>query len=345
MGMNGWKFAATYNLNHYLGITADLSGQYNADFLGSNRFFAPAKPFDTHIHNFLFGPTVTYRNHTRIIPFAHFLVGDSHGTIFDNNGFGATSDGFAVAVGGGADLQLTRSLLLRLGQLDYVHTNLNFNNNAFGMSGLPTSQNNFSYSAGIVVRVADEAWMPESSPRPTPRVDLFGGYFFMNFGSGFSSTLRQLAGLTSSEDTNGWAASGTYNVNRDFGATAEFSGQYGGNFGLTNGVYTRVHEYNFLFGPTVSYRNKSRFTPFAHALIGPTRVTALPSSRLAPPEVSTNAFGMEFGGGADVKLYKRLSLRLGQFDYLRTYFSSGYFNGSTSQNSFRYSTGLVVRAF
>ena len=97
-------------------------------------------PFRTHVHNFLFGPTLTYRKNTKITPFAHILVGDSHGTILAENhpGFSDTRDVFALAAGGGVDYRIGNRLAVRLAQFDYIHTNFNFNHNAFNISGLPT---------------------------------------------------------------------------------------------------------------------------------------------------------------------------------------------------------------
>ena len=149
MSMNGWIIAGTYNVTNYFGVTAEFSGQYVGDFFGLNTLIAP--PFRTHVHNFLFGPTLTYRKSTKITPFAHILVGDSHATILNENpgNFNATRDALALAAGGGVDYRVSNRLAVRLAQFDYLHTGFNFNPQ---LSGLPTSQNHFRYSAGIVIK-------------------------------------------------------------------------------------------------------------------------------------------------------------------------------------------------
>lgn len=148
MGMNGWIAGGTYNVTNYLGVTAEFSGQYAGDLFGVNTFFSP--PFSTHVHNFLFGPTLTYRKNTKITPFAHILVGDSRATIINNSpGFNATRDTFALGVGGGVDYRISRRLAVRFGQFDYLHTSFNLTPS---IAGLPTSQNHFRYSAGIVIK-------------------------------------------------------------------------------------------------------------------------------------------------------------------------------------------------
>lgn len=153
MGMNGWTIAGTYNFTNYFGATAEFSGQYAGDFLGVNASFIPDPGVRTHMHNFLFGPTLTYRKNTKITPFAHILVGDSHGTIVQTEGptplFGFKRDALGLAAGGGVDYKISHRLAVRLAQFDYIHTSFNFNSFA---NGLPTSQHHFRYSAGIVVK-------------------------------------------------------------------------------------------------------------------------------------------------------------------------------------------------
>jgi Outer membrane protein beta-barrel domain len=151
MGMNGWIVAGTYNVSDYFGVTAEFSGQYAGDLFGLNtRFTPPFGTFSTHVHNFLFGPTLTYRKKAKIAPFGRILLGDSHGTILNGNpSFNVTTDTFALAAGGGVDYRVSKRLAVRLGQFDYLHTNFNFSRQ---VTELPTSQNHFRYSAGIVIR-------------------------------------------------------------------------------------------------------------------------------------------------------------------------------------------------
>ena len=152
MGMNGWTVAGTYNVTNYFGATAEFSGQYARDFFGVNASFTN-RPFRTHVYNFLFGPTLTYRKNSKITPFAHILVGDSHGTILtEGPAFSVTRDALALTAGGGVDYKIGHRLPVRLAQFDYIHTGFDFNNDVYNISGLPTSQNHFRYSAGIVVK-------------------------------------------------------------------------------------------------------------------------------------------------------------------------------------------------
>ncbi len=145
------------------------------------------------------------------------------------------------------------------------------------------------------------------------KADIFGGYSYMHVSPG--------SGLPGA-NTNGWEAQATGNLSEYIGATADFDGHYGDVFGVGG------HDYNFLFGPTLTHRTE-KFTPFAHVLFG--------VSHAGARGFSDTSFAWAIGGGADWNITNGLAIRLGQFDYLPTYFSK------TTQNNFRYSTGIVLR--
>lgn len=147
------------------------------------------------------------------------------------------------------------------------------------------------------------------------KLDLFGGYSYMS-----AST----SGLSSRFSMNGWNGQGTYNFTPWLGATADFGGYYGSPFNLT------AHDYSFLFGPTISLRTP-HFTPYFHALFGVDRFSAT----LLGGTPSNTAFAMAIGGGLDIPVKGRFSIRAAQVDWLR----SDHF--STAQNNLRVSTGVV----
>jgi opacity protein-like surface antigen len=150
------------------------------------------------------------------------------------------------------------------------------------------------------------------------KAEIFGGYQFtrINPGSGVEG-----------QNYNGWNASVTANLNNWLGITGDVSGAYKGIAGVDTNVY------NFLFGPTVSYRQSENLKPFAHVLFGVSRAGA----GFGGISASDNALAVAFGGGADYRINKNFAVRLAQFDYLMTRF------GSSTQNNIRLSTGLVVR--
>jgi opacity protein-like surface antigen len=98
---------------------------------------------------------------------------------------------------------------------------------------------------------------------------------------------------------------------------------------------TSAHELSYLFGPRVYFpTTRGRVFPFVQALFGGERFSAGASGL---GSASTNAFAMAAGGGADVTLTRRISLRAIQVDYLYTHF------GGASQNNVRIQSGIVYR--
>jgi hypothetical protein len=92
----------------------------------------------------------------------------------------------------------------------------------------------------------------------------------------------------------------------------------------------RVSEYNFLFGPELSFKIH-KFRPFAHALIGAGYISA----SFTGVSTSSSGFSDALGGGIDYHLIPLISWRF-QLEALQTRFFS------TSQNNVRFSTGVVV---
>jgi opacity protein-like surface antigen len=162
--------------------------------------------------------------------------------------------------------------------------------------------------------------------------NIFIGYSYdsANLGSG---THRNL---------NGWNGSLEGKLLPWVGIVADFSGLYGSGDSFVNTRCTspignpcsafRTHAslHNVLFGPQVSVP-VGRFTPFAHALFGVSHVSESASGF----SDSSTSFGAAYGGGIDYRLIHGIGWRF-QGDDLQTRFFGG------TQNSFRFSTGLVI---
>jgi hypothetical protein len=205
----------------------------------------------------------------------------------------------------------------------------------------------------------------------TPKVQVFGGYSLSYMDNGGLSAQALYTGLRQSTSAfavesnfHGWDAQAQYNVNHWLGFAADVSGRSGtplvssriGNLsGLPNAT-----GYSFLGGPVVTFRNKSRLTPFVHVLFGVDRYTMSASTitGLATPvstsATTSNVVAAALGGGLDVKITRQFALRLPQVDDLYTTrnlnkfydsaFNNGLFEGlSTHQHNLRLSAGIVVR--
>jgi len=129
VNLNGWNASATYNAKNWLGATADFSSGYGT-----------AQGVNSHLTNFLFGPTVSYSKADHFKPFAHVLFGVSEtGGALEN--VSAPTSAFAWALGGGVDANITRHVALRLFQADYFMSRFN-----------SQDQNNTKISSGFVYR-------------------------------------------------------------------------------------------------------------------------------------------------------------------------------------------------
>ena len=159
-GFNGWEGQGTFNFTRYLGVTADVSGDYRTP--ASFSVLGVSASANQHLYTYLFGPTVT-ANFGRSAVFAHALFGQAHSSlgagvnipIIGGVSTGITSaNAFAMAFGGGLDMGVSRHLSIRAAQVDYLRTQFSaMDALATGLSSsLNNSQNSFRYSAGVVFR-------------------------------------------------------------------------------------------------------------------------------------------------------------------------------------------------
>ena len=159
----------------------------------------------------------------------------------------------------------------------------------------------------------------------SPRTEIFGGY----------SYLRLDNDLNDDRDLNGWNASVNQNIIKWLGFKADFSGHYGNSLVLL-GTGADLNTHLFLFGPQFSLRKFDRFQPFGHVLFGVVRAD-VSSFVSGGPSFDDTAFAMAVGGGLDVKVLDKLSVRLFQADYILTRFADD------NQSNFRASAGVVLR--
>jgi opacity protein-like surface antigen len=129
----GFETSVIRNFTRYVGLKADFSAHFqNEQGSGTvtvcNPICATATQpveFRTRVFNFLAGPEFKARNSTRVTPFAHILAGVAHtsadfttaGPPF-NLSLKRSDTGFAMGLGGGLDLRVTKRVSFR-GQIDY----------------------------------------------------------------------------------------------------------------------------------------------------------------------------------------------------------------------------------
>jgi opacity protein-like surface antigen len=155
-----------FNFNRYLGLVGDFAG-YHAHTLTSNPPGGPSTDVgaDGKVFTYMGGPRLSYRR-PRFTLFGQVLFGDANArTVTINGCTGSPScaslpseNVFAMALGGGLDINLRRHIALRLIQAEYLMTRFMDPSSAIGTAG---TRNNMRLSAGIVFRFG-------GNPAPLP---------------------------------------------------------------------------------------------------------------------------------------------------------------------------------
>jgi opacity protein-like surface antigen len=151
---------------------------------------------------------------------------------------------------------------------------------------------------------------PAMAQGTAPKTEFFVGYEYEHLNPG-------------GRGCHGLGLNFTYNVYDWLGGVGDFG--YCKETGLPSGV--TAHDFNYMFGPRVTYRNLAKLNPFGQLLLG--------GQHLGTNGPSFNSFAMSLGGGLDYKYNDRFAIRLIQVEYLRTHF------GGTGQNNARIEAGLV----
>src|ERR1035441_7456339 len=141
------------------------------------------------------------------------------------------------------------------------------------------TMNKYIVMLGILLMAA----LPLLAQDAFPRGQVFGGYSYLSVDT---------SGLSGRKSLNGWNGQGSVNFNKWLGITGDFGGYYGSPKHVT------LHDYSFLFGPTLTYRTE-HVAPFFHALFGGNHINASTKGATG----GNTAFAMAFGGGLDLPIY------------------------------------------
>jgi opacity protein-like surface antigen len=221
-----------------------------------------------------------------------------------------------------------------------------------------------SIAAAVVCLCATSAIAQSTSSPPYPKLEIFGGYsangYFKRDEETTASSNFPLSKFFSDDagGPKGFEASITRNVNKYLGIKGDFSMYFDPGTGKVtvklcsqSSCTTSSQDFSvskrafyLMAGPEIKWRNKTRVTPFAHGLFGAARSTARFSTTgalLTHTDSDTRTgFAAAFGGGLDIRLSKRFSIRA-TADYTAAFL--GYNDESTSsrQNHVRVSVGIV----
>jgi len=148
---HGWNAQVNFNFDQHLGIVGDFGGYYGTHTGPSFTPLTclpcpgtiPGADISSQFHTFLFGPQVAARLNA-FTPFAHVLFGGVHAHEDSSGGpfppFTAGQSGFAFALGGGLDTNISPRIAWRV-QGDYLNWKL-FN----------VREDNLRISTGVVFR-------------------------------------------------------------------------------------------------------------------------------------------------------------------------------------------------
>jgi hypothetical protein len=162
---NGGNATFAWNFNPHLGLEAELSGYHNGNVNNHT--------FDTTALSYLFGPRFSWGRQKTFDPYIHTLFGVMHAstgecclqaTLPSVNPLPpgttpatvpleirASQSNFAMAIGGGLDIKLGKTVVLRAMQLDYFLTRFETPN--LHDPSLPftnKNQNNLRFATGLV---------------------------------------------------------------------------------------------------------------------------------------------------------------------------------------------------
>jgi len=179
---------------------------------------------------------------------------------------------------------------------------------------------------------------------------------FMYIRTPISFTIPGGPSVSQSFNCAGGGGTLAYNVTSLIGIAADLGGcKYFGQT-IPAPVSSNINGtgFTFLFGPRLTFRSKSPFQPFAELNFGGMRISLScknnPSNctdEFGTGSRSKSAFAMTVGGGFDIVINKKLSLRPVQAEYLYTRFGNDCnqtvctFNNN--QNSFRLKSGIVIK--
>lgn len=194
----------------------------------------------------------------------------------------------------------------------------------------------------------------QSGASDHPRFEWFLGYSALG-------DLNENKGrtLTFFGSKTGLETSLTRNLSKHWGIKGDFSAHFGTNHGtarigqpfvqppgtIVDGTFEFEHQhFNFLIGPEFKWRNHTRLTPFAHALVG--AAVSRGDVRLTFPggtgliKVSDTGVALALGGGFDIKASKRFSFRT-TVDYNPAYAGGQTIDPRGWRDHVRFSVGIV----
>lgn len=189
------------------------------------------------------------------------------------------------------------------------------------------------------------------------KIEVTGDYSFVHVNPQNNQTIGTF-------NVNGGGGSVAYYFSKYVGVEAEFQGygSYTKYVNLAAGstfcpsespcTYTaQGNLFTYNVGPVFKYRTQ-HFEPFAEVLFGGAHTNfygnlytgCLNAGCLAANKTpSNNAWDFVIGGGLDIPVTPKITIRPVEFDYLLTRFGNAFTGGNNNQSNLRYQAGIQFR--
>jgi opacity protein-like surface antigen len=185
------------------------------------------------------------------------------------------------------------------------------------------------------------------------RFDFFAGYSVLRTNYEIEHPIPTepvIVAFLGKQTLNGFNVSATGYLTKNFGLTGDFSAHFKTekvpDFPSGN-IENHIRVFNVLGGPQYRFGSDGRVTPFVRALAGiaNTRAKLEVASLNSSETASSTDFALALGGGVDVRVNDRVSLRVFQVDYNPIFLSSGneLGFGNRRADNVRFSFGVVLK--
>jgi peptidoglycan-associated lipoprotein len=143
--MNGGSASLAWNVNRSFALVGDVGAVHASD--------VPIAGQGLTVTSYVAGPRYYYRRKAvrgerqffSLTPYGQLLLGRAHASGSLSGSSGGSSNSFAMKVGGGIEMPLNRTIVLRPAQAEYFFTVF--------PNGVNSRQNNFLFGAGVVFRL------------------------------------------------------------------------------------------------------------------------------------------------------------------------------------------------
>ena len=140
---HGFNTSLAGNITKHVGIVGEFS-RFDASTSVPTQVLGLSVTVNSNVLTYLFGPRIVLHR-GKAEPFVHALFGGARG-YYKIPTAEVTDNAFAFAPGGGLDVKVNNNFAIRAAQVDYLGYKLDY-------LRAKLYQNNFRYSAGIVIRL------------------------------------------------------------------------------------------------------------------------------------------------------------------------------------------------